>query len=197
MSNAALAGGAGGTGTVTLTAPTTSTNRTLTLPDANTTLLGASDLGVTAAGLATAQSFSAKQTFTNSVKLQQVLEKITITASAPAATQNFDCLTQGVQYFTTNAANNWTLNIRGDGSNSLDSLMAVGESITVTVMAAQGATAYYPSAHQIDGSAKTPLWSGGTAPTSGDVSSINIYSYTVIKTAAATFTLLASKSKYA
>lgn len=186
MSNAALQGGAGGTGTVTVLAPSTNSNRTITLPDATGTL----------AGTDIAQTFTAKQTYTNTVKLQQALEKVTITAGAPAATQTFDCLTQGVQYYTSNAGNNWTLNIRGDGSNSLDSIMATGESITFTVMVTQ-TTAYYATAHQIDGSSVTPKWSGGTAPTSGDASSISIYSYTVIKTGAAAFTLLASKSKYA
>lgn len=145
--------------------------------------------------LATANSFSAKQTFANTMKVQQALEKITITAAAPSATQTFDVLTQAVQYFTTNATANWTLNIRGDASNSLDSIMAVGESLTVTMISAQGASAYYASAHQIDGSAVTPKWIGGTAPSSGDASCLNIYTYTIIKTAAATFTVIASKAK--
>jgi hypothetical protein len=39
MSNIAMQGGATGTGTVTLLAPSTSTNRTLTLPDATGTVL--------------------------------------------------------------------------------------------------------------------------------------------------------------
>lgn len=161
----------------------------------NTAILKASNLGGTVAGLATAQTFTAKQTFTGTVKLQQALEKLTLTASAPTGV--FDCLTQGIQYFTSNASANWTQNFRGDVSTSLDSIMAVGESITTTIMATQGATAYYPSAHQIDGSAVTPKWLGGTAPTSGDASSIDVFTYTIIKTASATFTVLASKSKYA
>ena len=193
MSLAALAGGAGGTGTVTVTAPVTNNNRNLTLPDGDGTLVATGF----AQTFTAAQTFNAKTTMANTLKVEDMLEKVTITAAAPTATTNFDCLAQGIQYFTTNAANNWTLNIRGDASNSLDSQMAVGESMTFTMMAAQGATPYYPTAHQIDGSAKTPLWAGGTAPTSGDANSVNIYSYTVIKTGAATFTLLASKSRYA
>ena len=88
-----------------------------------------------------------------------------------------------------------TTNFRGSSGQSLDSLMAVGDVLTVTHLVTNGATPYYPSAHTIDGSAKTPKWVGGTAPTSGDASAINLYGYTIIKTAAATFTLLASVLK--
>lgn len=147
------------------------------------------------AQLTAAQTFTAKQTFAATLKLQQVLEKETITASAPTGT--FDCLSQGIQYFTANAAANWTQNFRGDGATTLNAIMAVGESITVTVKATQGATPYYPNAHQIDGAAVVPKWLGGIAPTAGDANSVNVYTYTITKTAAATFTVLASKSKYA
>lgn len=144
---------------------------------------------------AMAITWAGKITFTGTMKVQQALEKITITAAAPAATQNFDWLTQAIQYFTTAGANNWTLNVRGDSGTTLDSLMAVGESITLTVMATMTGTPYYASALNIDGSAVTPKWVGGTAPSSGDASCINLYTYTIVKTAAATFTVIASKGK--
>jgi len=154
--------------TVTVVDPTAA--RTITLPNET----------MTVAGRDVAQSFSAKQTFAATMKVQQALEKMTITAAAPAATQNFDLLTQAIQYFTTNATANWTLNVRGDGGNSLDSLMAVGESITLSVWAAMGATPYYANVFKID---------------AGDASCINIYTYSILKTAAATFTVVASKAK--
>jgi len=77
-------------------------------------------------------------------------------------------------------------------------MMAVGQSITLTFMVTQGTTAYYASAHQIDGSSVTPKWQGGTAPTAGNASSIDIYTYVIIKTAATpTYTVLASQTKFA
>lgn len=145
--------------------------------------------------VATALTWTAKQIFTGTMKVQQSLEKETITAAAPSATQTFDLLTQAIQWFTTNPTANWTLNVRGDGSNSLDSIMAVGESATITVKSTMGATPYYASGFQIDGGAVTPKWIGGTAPTSGDASCINIYTYSITKTAAATFIVIASKAK--
>lgn len=169
----------------TLVAAEPTADRTVTIPNESMTL----------AGRDVAQTFSAKQTIAATLKIQQVLEKETITASAPTGT--FDCLTQAIQYFTSNASANWTQNFRGDGSNTLNSVMAIGESITVTIKATQGVTPYYPNAHQIDGSAVTPKWLGGAALASGDANSINVYSYTITKTADATFTVLASKSKYA
>jgi hypothetical protein len=75
--------------------------------------------------------------------------------------------------------------------------MATGESLSATFMVTNGATAYYNSAVEVDGSAVTPKWQGGTAPTSGNASSIDIYNYVIIKTGSATFTVLAAISKFA
>lgn len=124
-------------------------------------------------------------------------EVATVSATAATGTVNFDVKTQSVLYYTTSASGNWTLNIRGDSSTTLNSIMGTGESITIVFMAAQGATAYYESALTIDGSAVTPKWQGGTAPTSGNASSTDVYSYSIIKTASATFTVLASQTKFA
>jgi hypothetical protein len=60
-----------------------------------------------------------------------------------------------------------------------------------------GATAYYNSAVQVDGSSVTPKWQGGSAPTIGNASSIDSYTYVIIKTGSAAFTVLASQTKFA
>jgi hypothetical protein len=124
-------------------------------------------------------------------------EKVTTEATAASGTVNYDVITQAVWNFTSDATANWTLNIRGDGSNSLDSIMDVGESQTIAHLVTQGATAYYNAAVEIDGSSVTPEWQGGSAPAAGNVSSIDVYTYTVIKTGAATFTVLASQTQFA
>lgn len=127
---------------------------------------------------------------------QSLLEKAVISATAATGTVNYDALTQSVLYYTSNASANWTLNIRGDASNSLDSLMSVGQSITVVFLVTQGATAYYNSAVQIDGSAVTPKWQGTSAPSAGTVSSIDAYVYTIMKTGSATFAVFASQTPF-
>jgi len=136
-------------------------------------------------------------TFNGAGKIQHVAEKVTTEATAATGTVNYDVITQAVWNFTTDASANWTLNIRGDGSNSLDSIMDTGESITVVHAVPQGGTAYYNSAVQIDGSGVTPIWQGGSAPTAGNASSTDVYSYTVIKTGSATFTVLAAQTQFA
>jgi len=136
-------------------------------------------------------------TFNGGGKIQQLAEKVTTEATAATGTVNYDVLTQAVWNFTTDASGNWTLNIRGDGSNTLNSIMDTGESTTVAHIVKQGGTAYYNSAVQVDGSSVTPEWQGGSAPTSGNTNSLDVYTYTVIKTADATFTVLASQTQFA
>lgn len=124
-------------------------------------------------------------------------EDITVSATAASSTVQFDVLTQSVLYYTTNATGNFTLNIRGDGSTTFNSLLNDGESLTLVFLVTNGATAYYNSALTIDGVSVTPKWQGGTAPSSGNTSSIDSYSYTVIKTGNAAFTVLASQTRFA
>jgi len=138
-----------------------------------------------------------RTTFNGQGKIQSVAEKVTTEATAATGTVNYDVLTQAVWNFTTDASGNWTLNVRGDGSNSLDSIMDTGESITIAHIVSQGGTAYYNNVFQIDGSTVTPEWQGGAAPTEGNASSLDAYTYTIIKTASATFTALASQTQFA
>jgi len=138
-----------------------------------------------------------RATFNGQGKIQSVAEKVTSSATAATGTLTYDVLTQAVLNYTSNAAGNWTLNIRGDGSNSLNSIMDTGESITIAHLVPQGGSAYYNSAVQIDGSSVTPEWQGGSAPTEGNASSIDVYTYTIIKTGDATFTALAAQTQFA
>ena len=125
-------------------------------------------------------------------KVQQTKEKITISATAATGTINYNALDQSVLYYTNDASGNFTVNVRGDGSTTLNSIMSTGEALTVVFMATQGSTAYYNSAFQVDGSSVTPNWQGGSAPTDGTADGIDVYTYNIIKTADATFTVLAS-----
>jgi len=104
---------------------------------------------------------------------------------------------KAVIYFTNNQASNAQVNFKGDGSTTLDSLLAVGDSVTVALLYTQGGTAYYLDAIQVDGTTAntTTKWIGG-APTGGNTNAIDSYSITIIKTASGTFTALASLAKY-
>ena len=124
-------------------------------------------------------------------------ERCTVSATAATGTVNFDVSTQGVLYYQNNATANFTLNFRGSSGATLNSILATGDSVSAVFLNTNGGTAYYPTVFQIDGSAVTPKWSGGTAPAAGNASSIDVYSFTIIKTASATFTVLAGAVKFA
>lgn len=125
-------------------------------------------------------------------------ERTTISATAATGTVDFDASTQGVLYYTTDASGNWTLNVRGTSGTTLNSVLATGDAITIAFLVTNGATAYYQTAFNIDGSAVTPKYSGGTAPAAGNASAIDIYTYTIVKTASETFTVFgAGPIKYA
>lgn len=150
----------------------------------------------------TATTFTALQTFAGTssnadMKTSNILETATVSATAATGTVNFDATTQSVLYYTTNASGNFTVNFRGSSGTTLNTIMATGESLSATFLVTNGSTAYYNSAVQVDGNSVTPKWQGGTAPTSGNASSIDSYTYVLIKTGAATFTVLASVTKFA
>lgn len=204
----ALATASGGTGLTTFTAAnnaiysTSSSALTAgTLPIAAggtgaTTLAGANIPVVNAAN-----TFTELQTFSGSTsvaaaKLTNAKEVATVLATAATGTIAYDVTTQSVLYYTSNASANWTVNFRGSSGTSLDTLMSTGESITAAFLVTQGSTAYYNSAVQVDGASVTPKWQGGTAPTSGNASGVDAYTYTIIKTASATFTVLAAQTQF-
>jgi len=134
---------------------------------------------------------------TMQVRLSAAAETVTIAATAATGTVNFDVSTQSILYYTSNASANWTLNIRGSSSVTLNSIMSTGQSVTVTHLVTQGGTAYYNSAVTVDGSSVTPKWSGGTAPSAGNANSVDVYTYTLIKTGSGSFTVFASQTRYA
>lgn len=125
-----------------------------------------------------------------------IRETTTISATAATGTINFNTLDQAVLYYTSNASGNWTPNFRGNSTTTLNSLMSVGQSFTATFMVTQGTTAYYSTGIQVDGVSVTPKWQGGFTPSYGNASSIDVYTYALIKTGSGTFTALASQTKF-
>jgi hypothetical protein len=122
-------------------------------------------------------------------------EDVNVVASAATGTINFDVETASVWYYTSNASANHTLNFRFSSSVSLDTSLAVGDAITLVWLNTNGSTPYYPDVIQIDGNAVTPKVPA--AITGGNASAIDAYSFTIIKTASATFTVLETQTKFA
>ena len=124
-------------------------------------------------------------------------ESVGLSGTALPGYFTYELTKQTILYATANSALNMLINFVGSTTTKLNSVLTVGQSISCVLMITNGGTAYYPTAHYIDGIAVTPKWQGGTAPTSGNVNSIDVYSYTIIKTANAAFTVIASQSKFA
>lgn len=122
-------------------------------------------------------------------------EDVNVVASAATGTINFDISTASIWYYTSNATANHTLNFRFSSTVSLNTALAVGDAITVVWLNTNGTTAYYPNTIQIDGTTVTPKVPA--AITAGNASSIDAYSFTIIKTASATFTVLETQTKFA
>ena len=156
--------------TADLTTAQTLTNKTLTSPAINTA------------------------TFTDGV-VRGLEEDVNIVASAATGTINFDVSTASVWYYTSNATANHTLNFRYSSGTSLNTAMATGDAITLVWLNTNGSTAYYPNVINIDGSAVTPKVPA--AISGGNASAIDAYSFTIIKTASATFTVLETQTKFA
>jgi len=125
-------------------------------------------------------------------------ERCNVVASAATGTINFDVLTSTIWYYTSNASANHTLNFRGNSETTLNSILSTGDSISAIWLNTNGATPYRPTVFQIDGSSVTPQWAGGTAPSAGNASSIDAYSFTIIKTAETpTYVVFAGQVRFA
>ena len=161
-----------GVNVVTVSSTDTLTNKTLTSPTINTpTISGA--------------------------VLKETEETWNVAATAATGTVNMDVLTASAWYYTSNATANWTFNFRGNSGTTLASILNTNDSITVAFGVTQGTTAYYPTVFQIDGSAVTPKWANNLAPAAGNASSIDVYTFTIVKTAATpTYTVFASQTQF-
>jgi hypothetical protein len=129
--------------------------------------------------------------------LHEVLEFANVQNIAAGSTMNIYFNTGGVFYYTANATSNMTFNFVYDSVTSLNSFMSTGQSLTAAILVSQGGTAYYPTTIKVDNTTITPKWANGTAPSSGDINSIDVYTFSIIKTANATFTILGSATKFA
>jgi len=156
-----------------------------------------------AVSLSAANSWTATQTFSGSTSsfgeiTQNIAESVNYgSSSAPTSTTILYVNSGAVVYFGGSATTNWTVNLAFSSGTSMNTALATNQSVTIAVLATQGGTAYYNTAVQVDGttSGVTTVWQGG-APTKGNASGIDVYTYTVIKTASATYTVLASQTQF-
>ena len=151
--------------------------------------------GDTNVGLTLTPKGIGRVTANGNAKIFGVAEGVTITTTFQT-TLNYNTNTQAVYYSNVNNAANFTVNLRGDASNALNASLSTGESVTVALIVKQDNTTYYNNVVQVDGTTVTAIWQGGSAPTAGNASSHDVYTYTAIKTAASTYTVLAAQTQF-
>ena len=151
--------------------------------------------GTSAVGQLEYADVTLPSTLTGSADFSGLLrEGVNITAGKLSDNTDIDLENGMVHLFTTTETTTSTPNIRFSSSTTLDSSMNVGEAISVTIITTAAAAAYSAQL-TIDGAAVTENWVGGSAPSDGGSSGVDIYAYTIIKTASATFTVIGNQSK--
>lgn len=133
---------------------------------------------------------------TGTTTIQQILEQANLSATGMSANITVDMLDNAITYLTANSTANSTINFRGNSTVTLNTMMSTNQTLTAAVLITNNATAYRIANVQVDGASITPKWSGGSAPTAS-ANSVDTYSFTIVKTGSAAFTVLGSKTQFA
>lgn len=155
------------------------------------------DTQVGSAAQTTGGTFTGDVTFDESISIERVKEKVSILSTAANGSVQFFTKDQAVVFHNANASGDFPINVRGSSSETLNSLMSIGQVQTGVFITKLGSTGYYCSSISVDGNTPSEIkWVGGAPSSAGTANSINVISFSVIKTADATFTVLASQSEY-
>jgi hypothetical protein len=128
--------------------------------------------------------------------VREIVERANVSATALGANLEISLINDGaVTYLSANSTANSTLNIRGNSTITLNTLMPTNRTLSVAVLVKNGATPYAINFVQLDGANTTINWSGGTAPTP-NANAIDIYSFTILKTGSSAYTLLGAKQNF-
>ncbi len=109
---------------------------------------------------------------------------------------NIDLEDGMVHYYSVNETTTATPNIRYNSSKSLNNMMTIGETVTVTIIYKPNGAGYY-AALEVDGSGVTEEWNGGSAPSSANSSGYDILTHTLLKVADASFLCFSNVQNYA
>ena len=144
--------------------------------------------GVTVAGIAT---------FHNGADFNAILiENVNIVANKLSAAPNINLDNGMIHYYTTNETT--TANPNVFSTVGINTELATGETISVTVMSKPNNAGYFPR-FSIDDKLTgiTTYWNGGSAPAAANASGVDANTYQIIKTADATFDVLANSTNFA
>jgi len=125
-----------------------------------------------------------------------LLERANVVTGSASDITNVDLLYAPVMYWTGNCTANITANIRSSATTPLNSTMAVNQTATLALFLPVGSTPYFVNTVKIDNTTVTPVWLNGNTVVSGNANSIDVYTFTIIKTADATYKVFATQSMF-
>ena len=128
-------------------------------------------------------------------QIRDIIEQANIVNSALTGAINVNLIGPSTNYYTVAATGNWVINFRGNSSVTTNSYLATNQMTTTTLLATVGGTAYYPTAITVDNVPVTPKWLGGT-PVAGTANKVTAYTFTIMKTDSAAYTVFASTANY-
>jgi hypothetical protein len=128
--------------------------------------------------------------------LGEVIEKINVSATGMGSTLNFDVLTQPILYFTSAATANCALNFRGNTTVAMETFLRTGQAITVSLLTTYTSTGYAISTVSVDSVVQTVKWAGNSPPVVGANFSVDMYTFTIVKTGTAAYTVFGSQQRY-
>ena len=144
-------------------------------------------------GLVTARS-GLKVTSGGASFVGSLTERAVVSATAINADANCNIDSGLVHYRTANLGS--TANTVYLTSNvGVNTIMATGDIMNFTVIHAVNSSSSYINNLRIEGVDQTESWVGGSAPTDGGTSGVDIYSFTIIKTADNTYTTIGNQTK--
>ena len=119
----------------------------------------------------------------------ELVERVNITAGKLSDNANINLDNGMVHYFTTTETTTSTPNIIS--SVGIDTTMSTGDTMAVTIITT-AAAAGYSARVSIDGllTGITTSWVGGSEPSAGGSSGVDIYNYTIIKTGSAAYQVI-------
>jgi hypothetical protein len=125
------------------------------------------------------------------------LEEANINSIAVGGNVNIDVVNTTVFFFNANTTANVTFNLRANTQNTFDSVTAIGETTSVAIAVKHGDVRHEANL-SIDGVIQTLYYAGNTRPANVAITSpeINLFSYSVFKTAANTYTVISANTVF-
>ena len=153
--------------------------------------------GISTLAATTATTLSASSLFSAGAGVDfagSLREGVNITAGKLSDNTEINLSNGMVHLFTTAESTTSTPNIMSTTGINTD--MSTGESVSVTIITTANASAYSANI-TVDSAAVTERWIGGSAPTAGGSSGLDIHAFTIIKTGDAAFTVIGNYSNAA